>query len=964
MNIQKKILNSIAGWILKKIPDQKPTTANAKNGGRRRREIEISDPWDVAASATEDNAANMSANTSSSEIELTECLQKAQEDISKGRDGQQISCPKDKPQAPLEGVTTPEVEEGIPEHKHKTHQTKLQLANDTSVEQAAIIKPCDNSINEFFDASKYNAPDTPRPGLPISILGLSEDLEARLLESEIYYIGDLERSSLDSIKKLLEHEDDLVTELVASLVLKGFTIPACLEKPKDSTKEIIKDAERDNELVRVSSSEETPVTREYRIPDRINESRVSEWIPKGASIEIAGSLVTCGLLYVGNSLPTVTGDNDPCLIDPFKEVALAADYQVRLTGYWPSYSKISAEARRAYINWLAKGKKDPSADIGYVFLYFYGLERRIIVDSQAMQDGLNEVDDIVTELKDLLSIYGERSKSFRRYATNLLDWISIRFSADRMYKILSYDELLDEVRPQSISLALGQAALDNVGLPAIAALHWARKELTGSWTTVLARNTNEFTESFKRLYRDALGDGPAIPCSEIALKLVYNPASSSLRVRSYGEQSIDGCGVSDVEIPKGTRRQILSIIKQSCLDLKSISDSGNEEPINLDRSANTIALPHAELIYHQQKGIDDLTEKALTGPVVMKLESLINSLNMVLTGDGDDFKSLSERLRKYSLLILPDVLAGSAVPDAVDNVVIYIAKPLAQSSKQSPMFLAASMALQLASAVAVSDGEFCDIEHEYVLGRIKDWGNLCDNQIKHLEAYLYYLRIAPVQLNAVKLNQIKKRIQFLDRASSRLIAQFIASVAQADGRILPDEMQILERIYKLLGLDTSLIYGDLHNSAISTFDPSSILVPDSKRRSTDELELDLTKIAQLQNETDQGYQLLASIFSEEDDEESTGDRTELINGIESSEGTDQSLVLGLDSGLSMFLCQLMERPSWSRSEVVEIASELGLMTDGALESINEASYDKLDRPFAEGDDPVEINPEAVKKLKS
>ncbi len=250
------------------------------------------------------------------------------------------------------------------------------------------------------------------------------------------------------------------------------------------------------------------------------------------------------------------------------------------------------------------------------------------------------------------------------------------------------------------------------------------------------------------------------------------------------------------------------------------------------------------------------------------------------------------------------------------------------------------------------------------MGRIKEWGSLCENQIKHLEAYLYYLRITPVQLNAVKLNQIKKRIQFLDRASSRLIAQFIASVAQADGRIVPDEMQILERIYKLLGLDTRLIYSDLHNSAISTLDPSSILVTDAKKSSTDELDLDITKIAQLQKETDHGYKLLASIFSEEDDEESTEECTGLINEIESSEGTGQGLVLGLDSGLSMFLCQLMERPSWSRSEVVKIASKLGLMTDGALESINEASYDKLDLPFAEGDDPVEINPEAVKKLKS
>jgi hypothetical protein len=38
------------------------------------------------------------------------------------------------------------------------------------------------------------------------------------------------------------------------------------------------------------------------------------------------------------------------------------------------------------------------------------------------------------------------------------------------------------------------------------------------------------------------------------------------------------------------------------------------------------------------------------------------------------------------------------------------------------------------------------------------------------------------------------------------------------------------------------------------------------------------------------------------------------------------------------------------------------MLDGALESINEASYDVHDLPFSEGDDPVDINPDVLNKL--
>ena len=48
--------------------------------------------------------------------------------------------------------------------------------------------------------------------------------------------------------------------------------------------------------------------------------------------------------------------------------------------YWPSYSEISSAARTAYVDWLASGRR-PGAHIGYVFLFFYGIERRVLVDA-------------------------------------------------------------------------------------------------------------------------------------------------------------------------------------------------------------------------------------------------------------------------------------------------------------------------------------------------------------------------------------------------------------------------------------------------------------------------------------------------------------------------------------------------------------------------------------------------------
>ena len=59
---------------------------------------------------------------------------------------------------------------------------------------------------------------------------------------------------------------------------------------------------------------------------------------------------------------------------------------------------------------------------------------------------------------------------------------------------------------------------------------------------------------------------------------------------------------------------------------------------------------------------------------------------------------------------------------------------------------------------------------------------------------------------------------------------------------------------------------------------------------------------------------------------------------------------------------LCSRTQWSRGELEEIAADAGMMLDGALEHINEATYDSFDAPLTEGDDPIDINQDILKEL--
>ncbi len=98
--------------------------------------------------------------------------------------------------------------------------------------------------------------------------------------------------------------------------------------------------------------------------------------------------------------------------------------------YWPSYSDMSPRARAAYLAWLAGGRNNPRVYIGYVFVYFYGLERRLVTETSRNPENAVEYRRLTGEVRRLLEIY-RGNHSFRQYATGLLDAATILDPAPR-----------------------------------------------------------------------------------------------------------------------------------------------------------------------------------------------------------------------------------------------------------------------------------------------------------------------------------------------------------------------------------------------------------------------------------------------------------------------------------------------------------------------------------------------------
>ncbi|WP_408886969.1 TerB N-terminal domain-containing protein [Limobrevibacterium gyesilva] len=84
------------------------------------------------------------------------------------------------------------------------------------------------------------------------------------------------------------------------------------------------------------------------------------------------------------------------------------------TGYWPSYAGLAPAQRRSFLDWLAEGRRGPGIDIGYVLIFFNGLERRLFVDRAA-----SEAPALIAEVERLLGLCSAHA-SFRSYATTFL----------------------------------------------------------------------------------------------------------------------------------------------------------------------------------------------------------------------------------------------------------------------------------------------------------------------------------------------------------------------------------------------------------------------------------------------------------------------------------------------------------------------------------------------------------------
>ena len=680
-------------------------------------------------------------------------------------------------------------------------------------------------------------------------------------------------------------------------------------------------------------------------------SSKSGWVRSNETASVAGRNIG-GMVYVGTPpLLNTHGYRDKCraYIDPSLSVARSgADKAGEGMPYWPGYSDISPQCRATYLDWLASGRNDASYNPGYMFLYFYGLERRFFVD-QSNED----VKDIVQEVRRLQSLYPD-NHSVRRYLGEFLD-IAMLAETD-LDAIEPIFERQGWELPFSLKYAIGARIDKGENLTADWLLSWFICHPETNLRTPATRCRDEFVALFRMRFDRRFPDGLKVTKPRKSLTASYRAASSEFQ--GSANPTVDGKPVPDIS---GLRKPVeiaQELADEVMTDLDKLSRFLGRNPDGRGSVEAHALLPSELWDAFPSEEMDRLKSWASTivdrGGLV-PLEEVIGRL------EGETSEKIGKRqmtgaadaLARLGFGLAPDPRFALRSPKAEEPVVLFsLGEPIERLEEVSDSYRSALIELALGSFVAHADGRIAEPERRALEDQVSA-AALSDQERRRLRANLeWFLAVPPdMALLRRKLKEVGQDNQAAMRAA-------LVGAAHADGIIHSDEVASIEKIYKALGLDPALAYSDLHAGEVAD-GPRTVRAsqPGRPGEAIPELEkasgpkLDASRIAAIRSDTERVSSVLGQIFDVEEEESGA------------SGPASQSQLAGLDSKHGALVLELVTREYWSETEFETICASHGLMASGALEVVNEWAFETYDEALLDEYDGYDVSPEIAEAVK-
>lgn len=680
------------------------------------------------------------------------------------------------------------------------------------------------------------------------------------------------------------------------------------------------------------------------------------WFGRDAELEVAGVRLKAPCVYASSS----SGNGHLWATDP-SEILLHAPVRrpsgpPEEMGYWPWYSRVDAGHRYEYLSWLASGRTRLPPCEGYLFLYFYGIERRLLVDEADREWGLREI--VRLRRLDEARMGTTNGRSFRQYSAGLL-WYEIARTPEFFdQKALDLAmSLTERWTPELLTAPLAWLASKGQPLPAAMARRIAASDPSAQRSVVLKRVTAEFEELFDTRYRETFGgEGMTLRVSKRSAWHTYRPASGGL--------SEMRCEVAN---PLGIPSQFKKLpdIWNSCIaDLRRLS----RVAASVGDRALTVeaweAMP-LELRADVDHPLADRVTAVLADVAPTAADDDgdgASAAALVPAGRFADMMGIERRpkltaTQSKNLAATIEFTGYGLVPDARVSPIRYgwdelvaVVPGLDDDDIEPTRFNAAACVLRLGLSIALADGEADQVELRMLTDHIDAVFDLSPEEQQRLAA----LRDLLLKTGSDIASVARKIEESVPPDARRKVGRLLVVIAASTNSIDRNERGALRKAFRALGLPPELLEETIAEVAPESDEAEVRVRPASRIRDAGEpipsgvpsFRLNHEAISSIMSETREVSLMLAAAMGAADAEAAGQPAIEpVVAATEASVSVAE--VAGPGARYQPLFIALIERNRWDRQDADGIARSHGLMLDAGVESINDWAYDALGAPLIE-----------------
>jgi len=669
-----------------------------------------------------------------------------------------------------------------------------------------------------------------------------------------------------------------------------------------------------------------------------------QWLGPGRHIMVDGYTIADAPVYYSAGRSTVREAS--CI-----EIGLPVGEPIAepkgALGYWPQYAEISPGQRANYLQWLAGGRQDPLDDIGYAFLYFYGLERRVLVD------GL-DTDLVLEEVIRLLGLYGQQSASFNGYLSDFITYAN----ATRGLESLDEDWFARYLARTPSPLALAWLVVHDRALPADLALAIAKQDVRSARSVVVNRVPEQFQQLFAHKYQERFGAGMKLRTATRQQRVEYRRASPTLVNRTsstypQGRQPVDMPNVYGIE----SQFKPLGQIWAECIDELRPLSRHVAKAADLTSRAAYWALPpelRAEADHPDKPEWERIVaaQTPYGAFALVPVSSLAQSQGIERRPKLTHKQSEDLAATAYAVGfgITPDCRAFGRAYRWDERVAMFRMGHLAPPTDAG--FLCAACMTELGIALAAADGTADDEEIRHIAHFLEKQFALSSDDALHLEGYRQVLLKQPPRMSS-----LGRRLQEKLTADQReLIGKFLVGVAAASGGIDRKELAALRSAYRSLYIESTKL--DQLLAEISGPDepveiraaghmPTGERIPTRATQHEPLVVLDMGRVQRLIEGTAQVQQLLATAMMAAQEAEEvqsvpvSAHLTESPAAAAACRTSSLHVLDGLDEQYYPIIAELLTRDEWQPQDIDSLARKHGFMRSGMIDVINDWAMERF-----------------------